>query len=234
MIVPMTAETGNGEIVIIGYAGHSAILGEWMLSGTYVRGGVLNVMGKNPQTGKVDGLTIPFPATAVGSHGGTTFSVTIAIPERKDVPHVVEGFEVRIDDKRLPYKPEVYVDNTQQLVKNLKQERSTTLGRTAVRVITRTIAAQQAKKAMETDNVFLNLVTSIGTDVAAGQLEQADLRVALFLPHQVRMARVPAKPGTHTVKVLATNSNGSAVKEYTYTVHVKAGGKSVIVVPAIR
>ena len=94
--------------------------------------------------------------------------------------------------------------------------------------------AQQAKKAMETDNVFLNLVTSIGTDVAAGQLEQADLRVALFLPHQVRMARVPAKPGTHTVKVLATNSNGSAVKEYTYTVHVKAGGKSVIVVPAIR
>lgn len=234
MIVPMTAETGNGEIVIIGYAGHSAILGEWMLSGTYVRGGVLNVMGKNPQTGKVDGLTIPFPATAVGSHGGTTFSVTIAIPERKDVPHVVEGFEVRIDDKRLPYKPEVYVDNTQQLVKNLKQERATTLGRTAVRVITRTIAAQQAKKAMETDNVFLNLVTSIGTDVAAGQLEQADLRVALFLPHQVRMARVPAKPGTHTVKVLATNSNGSAVKEYTYTVHVKAGGKSVIVVPAIR
>lgn len=158
---------------------HSAILGEWMLSGTYVRGGILNVMGKNPQSGKVESLTIPFPATAIGSHGGTTISVTIAIPERKDVPYRVENFEILLDGKPLGYQPEVFLDNTKNLVKNLEDERSVTLARTAVRVLTRTIAAQTAKKKMETNNVLLNLVTSIGTDVAAAQLEQADLRRAV-------------------------------------------------------
>jgi hypothetical protein len=234
MALPNAVDQEQGEIVVIGYAGHSAILGEWMLSGTYVRGGVLNVMGKNPQTGRVQSLTIPFPATAVGSHGGTTVSVTIAVPERKDVPYRVDNFEISVNEKRHSVRPEVYLDNTEHLIKNLDDERATTLGRTAVRVLTRTIAAQQAKKAMETNNIFLNLLTSIGTDVAAGQLEQADLRVAIFLPHVVRVARIPAKPGTHTVKVIATDRNGSAVKNYTYTVNVKARGKAVVVVPAIR
>ncbi len=234
MFVPASVDQSNGEIVVVGYAGHSAILGEWMLSGTYVRGGILNVMGKNPQSGKVESLTIPFPATAVGTHGGTTLSVTIAVPERKDVPYKVESFDVAVDNRRLNSRPEVFLDNTQNLVKNLDEERATTLGRTAVRVLTRTIAAQAAKKKMETDNVLLNLVTSIGTDVAAGQLEQADLRVALFLPKTVRLSRIPATPGIHNVTVLSTNRNGGAVKSYRYTVNVKAGGKAFVVVPAIE
>lgn len=232
--LPLAADAANGEIVLVGYAGHSAILGEWMLSGTYVRGGVLNVMGKNPQSGRVESLTIPFPATAIGSHGGTTFSVTIAIPERKEVPYQVENFEVYLDGKPLGSRPEVFLDNSKNLSKNLDEERSTTLGRTAVRVITRTIAAQTAKKKMETDNVWLNLLTSIGTDVAAGQLEQADLRVALFLPHEVRMTRIPATPGIHKLTVLATNRNGGAVARYEYTANVRPGGKALVIVPAIR
>lgn len=231
--IPEAQDKADGEILVIGYAGHSAILGEWMLSGTYVRGGVLNVMGKNPQSGKVESLTIPFPASAIGSHGGTTFSVTIAVPERKDVPHQVENFEVALDNHKLNYRPEIFLDNTRNLEKNLSEERATTLGRTAVRVLTRTIAAQQAKKQMESDNLLLNLVTSIGTDVAAGQLEQADLRVALFLPHEVRFTRIPAAPGMHNVTVLATNKNGSATKKYQFTVNVKPGSKAVVVVPAI-
>ncbi len=232
--VPMYVDNANGEIVVIGYAGHSAILGEWMLSGTYVRGGILNVMGKNPQSGRVESLTIPFPATAIGSHGGTTFSVTIAIPERKDVPYRVDNFEILLDGKPLGYRPEVFLDNTKNLVKNLEDERAVTLGRTAVRVLTRTIAAQTAKKQMETNNVLLNLVTSIGTDVAAAQLEQADLRVALFLPHDVHMARVPATPGVHKVTVLSTNRNGGTVERYEFTANVKPGKKVLVIVPAIR
>ena len=232
-MLPVYADNANGEIIVIGYAGNSAILGEWMLSGTYVRGGILNLTGKNPQTGNVQSLTIPFPATAVGSHGGTTISVTIAIPERKDVPYRTENFEVRMDGKNPAVRPEIYLDNTKHLVKNLSEERTATLGRTAVRVLTRTIAAQQAKKQMETNNVFLNLLTSVGTDVAAAQLEQADLRVGLFLPQYVRVTRIPATPGMHKVSVLPTNRNGSAVGHYEFTANVKAGSKTVLIVPAI-
>lgn len=232
--IPANAEAENGEIVVIGYAGHSAILGEWMLSGTYVRGGILNVMGKNPQTGKVQSLTIPFPATSLSAHGGTTVSVTIAIPERMDLPYKVESFDVLVDGRPSGYSPEIFLDNTQNLVKNIDEERSTTLGRTAVRVLTRTIAASVAKKQMETDNVWLNLLTSIGTDVAAAQLEQADLRVALFLPKNVRMARIPATPGLHKVTVIAKNRSGSAIKPFTYTVNVKQGGKAFVIAPAIE
>lgn len=232
--IPVAAESQNGEIIVIGYAGHSAILGEWMLSGTYVRGGILNVMGKNPQTGKVQSLTIPFPATSLSAHGGTTVSVTIAIPERMDLPYKAESFSVLVDGKQSGNSPEIFLDNTQNLAKNLDEERSTTLGRTAVRVLTRTIAAQVAKKQMETDNVWLNLLTSIGTDVAAGQLEQADLRVALFLPKNVRMTRIPVTPGLHKVTVVANNKNGSIVRAFNHSVNVKAGGKAIVIAPAVE
>ena len=229
--VPEAADELNGEIVVVGYAGHRAILGEWMLSGTYVRGGILNVMGKNPQSGRVESLTIPFPASALGSHGGTTVSVTIAVPERKDVPYKVDHFEIRLNGKVVI--PEVYQDNTKHLVKNLNEERATTLGRTAVRVLTRTFIAYQAKKQMETDNVFINLLTNVGTDVAAAQLEQADLRVGLFLPQNIRLARIPASAGSHKLTVLAVNKKGGAVKRYEMNVSVKAGQKTVVVVPAV-
>lgn len=235
--VPRTPEAvaqANGEIVVVGYAGHSAILGEWMLSGTYVRGGILNLTGKNPQSGHVEALTIPFPATSLSAHGGTTVSVTIAIPERKDVPYAVNSFEASIDGQPVKFRPEIFADNTGNLNRNLKDERTTTLSRTAVRVLTRTIAAQVAKKQMETDNVWVNLLTNVGTDVASAQLEQADLRVALFLPHDVRVTRIPATPGMHKVTVLAVNRNGSAEKRYTYTVNVKPGSKAVVIVPAIQ
>lgn len=231
---PNAVAQANGEIVVIGYAGHSAILGEWMLSGTYVRGGVLNLMGKNPQSGKVESLTIPFPATSISSHGGTTFSVTIAIPERKDIPYKVESFAVSLEGNPAVFRPEIFADNTSNLNRNLSDERTTTLARTAVRVLTRTIAAQEAKAQMETGNVWLNLLTNVGTDVAAAQLEQADLRVALFLPHEVRVTRIPASPGMHLVKVRAENRQGGFVKKYDYTVNVKPGSKAFVVVPAIQ
>ena len=189
------------------------------------------MMGKNPQSGRVESLTIPFPASALGSHGGTTVSVTIAVPERKDVPYKVDHFEIRLNGKVVI--PEVYQDNTKHLVKNLNEERATTLGRTAVRVLTRTFIAYQAKKQMETDNVFINLLTNVGTDVAAAQLEQADLRVGLFLPQNIRLARIPASAGSHKLTVLAVNKNGGAVKRYEMNVSVKAGQKTVVVVPAV-
>jgi hypothetical protein len=101
-------------------------------------------------------------------------------------------------------------------------------------VVTRTFAAQKAKDAMMTDNLLINLVTNIGTDIAAAQLEQADLRVGLFLPKNIQMKRIPVTPGEHRVNVLALNNNGSAVQNYEYNVKVRAGEKVWIVIPAVK
>lgn len=231
---PEAARNANGEIIVVGYAGHSAILGEWMLSGTYVRGGVLNLMGKSAETGKVESITLPAPAISTSARGGTTVSITIALPERKSIKSQVHNLEVKLDDYPGIFKPEVVADISKNLDKNLSEEKSTTLTRTAIRVATRTFAAQEAKKAMETDNVWLNLLTNIGTDVAAAQMEQADLRVGLFLPNDIRMSRLPAAPGMHKVSVIAANEYGNAVKRFDYTVNVKPGNKAWIVVPAIK
>ncbi len=224
----------NGEIVVLGYAGHSAILGEWMLSGTYVKGGILNLTGKNPQTGKVESITLPAPAVSTSASAGTTVSITIAIPERRDLKYQVHNFAVSVDNYPGIFKPQVMADITKNLNKNLDDEKSNTMTRTVIRVAARTIAAQEAKKAMRTDNILINLATNIGTDIAAAQLEQADLRVGLFLPKDVRMVRIPATPGVHTVSVIAENEYGSAYKRYDYKVNVRPGSKVWVVVPAVH
>ncbi|MFA6342245.1 MAG: hypothetical protein WCX75_05250 [Fibrobacteraceae bacterium] len=224
----------GSEIIVLGYAGHSAILGEWMLSGTYVKGGVLNLTGKSAKTGKIESMTLPAPAISTSANAGTTVSVTIALPERKDLNYQVKKFDIKVDGAPAIFKPEVVADVTENLDRNIEQEKTTTVTRTIVRVATRTIAAQEAKKAMRTDNLLINLATNIGTDIAAAQLEQADLRVGLFLPKNIQMTRIPVTPGSHQVNVLAIDKNGSAVKNYEYKVNVRAGEKAWVVVPAIK
>ena len=117
----------------------------------------------------------------------------------------------------------------------MEDEKSSTVTRTAVRVILRTIAAQKAKQAMKTDNILLNLLTSIGTDVAQSQIEQADLRVGLFMPHSLFMTRIPVTTGNHKVVVTANGRNGETVELFEFDkLNVAKGQKVFLIVPSIR
>jgi len=219
------------EIIVIGYAGHSPILGELYMSGTFVSGGAVHLNYKDPQTGKLSSITLVAPTVAGGN--GETFHIGFSLPQKKTLDQTVGGFDINIDGTNIA--PEKYMDVEEELDQNLKDDFNSTILRTAVRVTLRTIAAQQAKKAMKTGNALLNLVTSIGTDVAQSQLEQADLRVGLFMPHSIYMSRTPVEAGIHNVTVRTSGKNGGKNGEYTFKdVKVPRGKNVFLIIPAIK
>ena len=233
VIFKRAAETReqNQEIIVVGYGGHSPILGELYMQGTYVNGGALNLSYKDPQTGRLSSFTMIAPMMPDASNG-TTFHIGFSLPQKKTLKNHVGGFMVNVDGHS--ERMESMLDTDLELTQNLDDDWSSTIGRTALRVAIRTYAAQKAKQAMKTDNVLLNLVTSIGTDVAQSQLEQADLRVGLFYPENIYMMRVPVSAGKHKVNVAAVGKNGGNTQSFDFgTLDVKPGQRMFLFVPAI-
>lgn len=220
------------EIIVIGYAGHSPILGEMYLSGTFVSGGVMNLYYKDGETGNKVNFTLIAPPVAGAGSG--TFHIGFALPEVRNHKSRVHHFEVGLDGKTR-IKPEKVMAVDEELKRNMEDEKNSTITRTAVRVILRTIAAQKAKSATNTGNGLFDLVKNIGVDVAQGQLEQADLRVGLFLPNSFYMTRMPVEPGSHDVTVAAQSADGGTVGVYSFDkIPVKKGQKVFLFVPAIK
>ena len=221
------------EIIVIGYAGHSPILGELYMSGTFISGGVMNLTYKDGETGRLSTFTLVAPPVA-GAGTGESFHIGFSLPEIRKLQNRVDHFEVSLDGSPR-IRPEKVMAVDEELKQNMEDEKSSTVTRTAVRVILRTIAAQKAKQAMKTDNILLNLLTSIGTDVAQSQIEQADLRVGLFMPHSLHMTRIPVSVGTHKVVVTANGSAGETVELFEFDkLNVAKGQKVFLIVPSIR
>ncbi|MBO7413546.1 MAG: hypothetical protein J6U20_07790 [Fibrobacter sp.] len=221
------------EIIVIGYAGHSPILGELYMSGTFISGGVMNLTYKDGETGKLSTFTLVAPPVT-GAGTGESFHIGFSLPEIRKLQNRVDHFEVSLDNSRR-IRPEMVMAVDEELKQNMEDEKSSTVTRTAVRVILRTIAAQKAKQAMKTDNILLNLLTSIGTDVAQSQIEQADLRVGLFMPHSLFMTRIPVTTGNHKVVVTANGRNGETVELFEFDkLNVAKGQKVFLIVPSIR
>lgn len=226
-----TARELGQEIIVIGYAGHSPILGELYMSGTFVSGGVMHLNYKDSQTGRISSFTLVAPPVSGGN--GETFHIGFSLPEKKTLPQRVRGFNINIDGQTSV--PEKYMDVDTELEQNLKDESTSTITRTAVRVTLRTIAAQKAKQAMKSDNALLNLVTSLGTDAAQSQLEQADLRIGLFMPNSIYMSRTPVETGNHNVTVRTVNAYGAIDGEYSFkNIKVARGQKVFLIIPAIQ
>lgn len=220
------------EIIVVGYAGHGPILTELRMSGTYVNGGMLNLTYKDSKTGKVTSSTVGAPPVA-GASNGETFHIAFALPEAHSFRSKVQRFNVTVDNQS-GMRPEKMMALDKELEMNLKDDFANTMTRTAIRVVLRTIAAQAAKSAMKSDNTWLNLFTSIGTDIAQDQMEKADLRIGLFLPNSIQMTRIPVEPGSHEVTVAAEGDSGT-VKVFNFgSVPVKKGEKKFIFVPAVK
>lgn len=219
------------EIIVIGYAGHSPILGEMYMSGTFVSGGSMHLNYKDGKTGSMGSITLIAPPVPNGNGG--TFHIGFALPEKKELPQRVYKFNVKVDDRQV--KPEKFVSVDAELDKNIEEETPTTITRTAVRVTIRTIAAQIAKEKTNTDNGIFNLLKNIAVDVGQSQLEQADLRIGLFMPNSVYMTRIPVDAGEHSVSVNALGNNGQIFSTYDFgKVKVGKGQKKVLIAPAIE
>ena len=220
------------EIIVIGYAGHSPILGEMYLSGTYVSGTAMNLTYKDGKTGKVGSFTVFVPPVA--GAGSNTFHVGFALPEKMELPQRTSLFSVNLDGK-MRISPEKVANIDAELEQNMKDENTTTMVRTATRVILRTIAAQKAKSSTNTGNGILDLVKNIAVDVGQSQLEQADLRVGLFMPNSIYVTRIPVTEGTHQLNVSALGAHGQVVGDYRLdNIKVKKGQKKIVVIPAIE
>ena len=226
------ARAKGQELIVIGYAGHSPILGEMYLSGTFVSAGALNLTYKDGKTGRINTFTLVAPPVAGAGSG--TFHVGFSLPQKKTLPQRASLFSVNLDSK-LRLSPEKVSDIDAELERNMKDENATTMVRTATRVVIRTVAAQKAKSATNTGNGLLDLVKNIAVDVGQSQLEQADLRVGLFMPNSICVTRIPVDVGKHQVTVSALGAHGQIVGDYRLDqVSGAKGQKKIIIIPAIQ
>jgi len=237
------AQAGQ-EIVVVGYAGRGPVLDELRFWGTYVRDGLLVFHYKDPETGKEITDAWPAPGLPSGelakaekgqsSQSGTTLHINFAIPQMARRSSVSETFAVRVNSE---YKgrTEAIADVQDLLARNLSEDRTAVITRTVIRVALRTIAAQTAKNQMQTDNPWVNLLTNVGADILADQLEEADLRVGLFLPRTLQMVRIPVAPGSHAVTVDVLDPSGRKIGEQAFEgVQVRKGQKTFLFVPSLR
>jgi len=222
------------EIIVIGYAGVSPILGENKFWGTYARDGALVLFYKDA-SGNRQSSTIFAPGLGGGGFSGSTMTIQFAIPQMVERTSQAAVFSVAVNGDSKITEP---FSNTKiSLKKDLENGQTATLIRTATRVIVRTVAANKAKEKMRaaTGGGWANLLLNVSTDIATGALEEADLRLGSAMPLTLQIARIPVEPGKHSVKIDVLSSQkmriGTLMEQ---NVNVKRGEKIFIFVPALK
>jgi len=222
------------EIIVIGYAGVSPVLGENKFWGTYARDGALVLYYKDAQ-GNRQTTSIFAPGLGGGGFSGSTMTIQFAIPQMVERASQTASFSVTVNESSNATEP---FSNTKiSLKKDLENGHTAILIRTATRVIIRTITANKAKEKMKsaTGGGLANLLLNVGTDIATGALEEADLRLGSAMPLTLQVARIPVQPGKHTVKIDVLNNFG--IKTGTFSeqnVNVKSGEKVFIFAPVLK
>jgi uncharacterized protein len=241
---PTPADVEGSEIIVVGEAGRSPALGQKVFWGTYARDGVL-VIHYHDANGKVVTEAVPVPGLSSSEAGkanrgrktrsGTTFHVKFALPDMKDVPSATRFFTVAGEASPTPVKTEALTSLEPLMKRYLEENHAAMLTRTIVRVVTRTIAAQETKNAVSGSNPLLNLILNIGTDVLADQFEQADTRAWFLLPRTVQVARIPVKPGVHSLTVQAHDASGKALGTRAFdNIEVKPGEKKFLFYASLK
>jgi len=235
--IPKLAEQipeNEQEIIVIGYAGVSPILGENKFWGTYAKDGALILYYKDA-SGNRQSSTIFAPGLGGSGFSGSTLTIQFAIPQMVERASQATAFSVTVNESSNITEP---FSNTKiSLKKDLENGQTATLIRTAARVILRTIAANKAKEKMRsaTGGGLANLLLNIGTDIATGALEEADLRLGSAMPITLQVARIPVEPGKHLVRIDVLNSNNMKIGSFTeQNVNVKKGEKVFIFAPALK
>ncbi|MDR0516993.1 MAG: hypothetical protein LBH25_08120 [Fibromonadaceae bacterium] len=226
------APESEQEIIVIGYAGLSPVLGENKFWGTYARDGALVLYYKDAN-GKSQMISLFALGLGGGGFSGKTMTVQFAVPKMVERPSQTSAFLVSVNGNQRTTESFSNIKNS--LKKDLENGQNTMLLRTASRVIVRTVAASKAKSKMQTNNPFLNLALNVGTDIFTGTLEEADLRLGSAMPLTIQVARIPVEPGKHSVKIeildYAGRKTGSFAEQ---SVNVKKGEKVFLFAPSLR
>jgi hypothetical protein len=206
--------------------------------GTYIRGGslIMHYTAANGSIATVQMGAPPLPQkeyekAAKGKENsiGTTFHVSFALPVVKQRPSQTGYFTLAGAGAAQPVPTIVVNELDAQAQKNLDDTRGATLARTAVRVVIRTIAAQKAKKEMESKNPIANLLIGLSTDILADQLERADTRSCFLIPKTIQIARIPVKPGTYTFEAKAHGTGGAVIGSKLFeNIQVRQGEKKFL------
>jgi hypothetical protein len=212
--------------------------------GTYARDGVLVIHYHNAEGQEVtEAVPAPgLPASELNkaargrrTQSGTTFHVKFALPAVKEVKSGTRFFSIAGEAAPTPVKTEALTDLRPLMERYLADNHAAMLTRTVVRVVLRTITAQETKQAVSGNNPLLNLILNIGTDVLADQLEQADTRTWFLLPRTIQVARIPVKPGTHSLTIQAHDASGNPLAAHAFdNVEVKAGEKKFLFFASLK
>lgn len=238
------ADVDGAEIIVVGEAGRSPALGQNVFWGTWERDGVLlihyhDVKGKEV-TEVLPAPGLPASQLERASHGrrsqsGTTFHVKFALPALKEVPSGTRFFTVAGEAAPVPVKTEALTDMQPLTANFLAENHGAMLTRTVIRVVARTITAQETKSAVSGGNPLINLILNIGTDLLADQLEQADTRTWFLLPRTVQIARIPVKPGVHSLNVQAHDAGGQVLGSRAFdNIAVKPGEKKFLFFASLK
>ncbi len=231
---------GQSEIVLIGYAGRGPVLEEEAWWGTWVKDGTMILHHKNVH-GERETMTMPAPAIAEEesddgekTESGMTLHIKFALPKMRVSSSRVSSFNIKHQGSGQEVTTIQMNDMDALCAQALEDSKAKTMMRTATRVVIRTLAAQKAKKEMQTENGLVNLLLNVGTDIMASQLEKADTRAIFLIPQSIHLARIPIKPGSHTVLVNALDRGGNIVetKEF-YVENVSTGEKRFLFYPAL-
>jgi hypothetical protein len=238
------AEADGAEIIVVGEAGRAPALGQNVYWGTYARDGVL-VLHYHDDKGNVATQVLPAPGLPASelekasrgrrTRSGTTFHVKFALPDVKETRSATRFFTVAGEAAPTPVKTEALTDLDPLVRRYLDENHGAMLTRTVIRVVLRTIAAQETKDAVSGGNPLINLILNIGTDVLADQLEQADTRTWFLLPRTVQVARIPVKPGTHSLTVEAHDANGNSLAAHAFeNIQVRPGEKKFVFFASLK
>jgi len=220
------------EIIIVGYAGISPILGANEFWGTYAKDGVLFLRYKDAN-GKEQIITLV--ALGLGGPGfsGQTITIQFEIPKMVDRASQTNKFSISVNGEQST--TENFSNTKNSLKKDFENGENTMLLRTAGRVILRTIAANKAKNRMRTGNGLADLALNLGTDFATGAIEKADLRLGSAMPLTIQIARIPVEPGKHSVKIDILDNHGRKTGSFAeQSIDVKKGEKVFLFAPALR
>jgi uncharacterized protein len=227
-------ENDQTEIVVIGFAGIGPALIENEWWGDWIKGGIL-VLHHSTSDGKEETMAFPAPDLPGSGKSPSTVFIKVALPALKTYSSETSHFSVEGAPGISPVSTYVIGNLDQQAEKQLEDAKGSLFARTIIRVVTHTLAAQEAKKKMATNSPFANLLIGLGTDVLSSQLEKADTRCCFFIPKTVQVARIPVKPGNYSITVSARNSGGAVLSTKTFpNLDVKAHKKKFVVYCSFR